>query len=640
MVFFLKTINRKIVSLITIVAIVLILSIIVYAYINNRAIDEIIDTTGKNFKNIVFTTTYSAIKYGNMETFDKTIKDIVETNSNIKEISLLDKDGIIKYSNNNANIGKKIKDKLPDKEIVENYKDFNIFYIPVITSKECLTCHNRWQEDDINGYYRLSVDTTHFNMLRHINYAFLIFIIIASIVVILIFYFIVRVAVVRHINKINKNTKVVANNLDFTVPISSKTRDEIHNIAENLNYMLNKFENTIMDIIKNVSTTIETFVPAFFAFIEFSTNIEETLSLSNQVAAATEELDVSFKETTGNVSTISNKTTNIAKLSEEGSTLMNDSTANSVEINRLITNLVSDISVLTENSRNIGEILTLISDISDQTNLLALNAAIEAARAGEAGRGFAVVAEEVRKLAERTIQSANNIGAIINNMENNVSTASKSAIKVLDIAKEQNKSMQEANKAFTTIAEGISELDNILTNIASSIEEQSRTFTEIAGNFEEVRSMAERNDAEAKKFQHILSNATDNMGALVGVINIFKFSKIVFPLIKAKIAHILYVNNLFKAYFDKVLSVEEDPKKCEFGKFLYSEGKKIIGNDADFATLEKNHNEIHHCATKLIKAIESNSDREAKEVLVEANRYFVDLEKQLNTLIAKYSKER
>ncbi|WP_415718265.1 bacteriohemerythrin [Maridesulfovibrio sp.] len=161
------------------------------------------------------------------------------------------------------------------------------------------------------------------------------------------------------------------------------------------------------------------------------------------------------------------------------------------QIKETILNLKETMGTLGEQADNIGQIMTVITDIADQTNLLALNAAIEAARAGEAGRGFAVVADEVRKLAEKTMDATKGVGAAVSKIQDNAReniAAVESAAEDIVNSTESAAKSGELMKAIVGI---VDETNTQVESIAAASEEQSAASEEINMAISDVARVAQ-----------------------------------------------------------------------------------------------------------------------------------------------------
>jgi len=153
------------------------------------------------------------------------------------------------------------------------------------------------------------------------------------------------------------------------------------------------------------------------------------------------------------------------------------------------------IKVLTERSQEISNVLKVINEISSQTNLLALNAAIEAAQAGDAGRGFAVVAEEIRKLAEETKSSAQEIEKLVEDVHGDTLQATQNMIAMTEMVASGNKVTKETSEVFQGIETTTKQTLQLSKEILSASNKQKEDIQEIVKNTESIVVIAEQTAA-------------------------------------------------------------------------------------------------------------------------------------------------
>jgi methyl-accepting chemotaxis protein len=172
------------------------------------------------------------------------------------------------------------------------------------------------------------------------------------------------------------------------------------------------------------------------------------------------------------------------------------------EINTKVNDTARKILSLGEKSQSIGNITKLIDDIAEQTNLLALNAAIEAARAGDVGRGFAVVAQEVRKLAERSSESTEEIRQIINEIQAETNStimsiegSTKWVKKGLEMmedtaksAKEISIATQQQKFASEQVVEAMREIDSVTKQFVASTRQAAAAAAQLNKLSEELKA--------------------------------------------------------------------------------------------------------------------------------------------------------
>ena len=216
----------------------------------------------------------------------------------------------------------------------------------------------------------------------------------------------------------------------------------------------------------------------------------ETSQRLTEAATAMNEMNATVQEVARNAAQASTASAETRQKAQDGAAIVSRSLDSINHVHQSSLRLKEDMAQLGSHAQDISRIMGVISDIADQTNLLALNAAIEAARAGEAGRGFAVVADEVRKLAEKTMASTQDVGAVISAIQHSTATSMESVDKAVQ---EVDRAAEFANQSGTALEVIVSTVDataDQVNAIAAASEEQSAASEEINHTIIQINAMS------------------------------------------------------------------------------------------------------------------------------------------------------
>jgi len=337
---------------------------------------------------------------------------------------------------------------------------------------------------------------------------------VAAVVVLLALAFLITVSILKQLGGEPSIAVAITRRIaqgDLTIDVPLQAGDD-----DSLLAALDSMRKHLRDLIAHVLASSDQLSNSAKSLIEDVGRVEYNGVAENRAADLTAS---SVQSITGRVEQIGNSAATARELSakasqysEEGRSVI-DTAANAMGN---IATTVAESSVLIEElggySEQISSILDVIKGITKQTNLLALNASIEAARVGEQGRGFMIVAEEVRKLSDRTTESAQEITTMITNIQSRVADAVVS-MQSAKASVEQGAALTgSANKAMNDIHAGADSTSCAVIDIASQLQESSRDLTEIENSMSNIVTMVERSMESVTT----MANSARNVGLLAG----------------------------------------------------------------------------------------------------------------------------